>query len=113
MSFDAIMAKKFFALYGHPQTDDPATFFAEWKRRFEGTDAEILTAATDLVIDRHKFHSWPTIGECREAVREVAERAQSRRDLARARALPPPVRREPTPEQKRLSTPCSRKLCRR
>jgi len=87
------MAERFLALYGPPQTDNPALYFSEWARVFDGTDAEILTAATDFVIRQHRYPNWPTIGECCEAVDRVAEHINARRARERARlpAPPPPV----------------------
>jgi hypothetical protein len=104
MTFETIIAKRFLALYGPPQTDDPETFFAEWKSRFDGCDAEILTAAVKLTIDRHKYPTWPTIGEFWEILEEVSEKIASRRSWDRAKALSPPVERERTLEERERAT---------
>lgn len=96
MSFQRLMADRFLALYGPPQTDNPRLFFEEYKRCFDGMDPEILTAAVNLVVSRREFPSWPTIGECNKAVERVAEHINASRALKR-QLLAPPSEREPTP----------------
>lgn len=115
MSFRKLMGERFLALYGPPQTENPEGYFAEWRRVFDGMDAEVLSAATDLVIRQHRFANWPTIGECCEAVEKVAEHINARRARERLRLAPPAppiVSRESRARIDALLAECKRNIAR-
>lgn len=73
--------KRFLVLYGAPKSEDQAGFVQEYIDALDGTDPALLAEAANLLRDQHKYPTWPTIGECKEAIREVAER----RSLAQQR----------------------------
>lgn len=99
MTFRALVADRFVALYGPPQTTNPALYYAEWSRVFDGMDAEILSAAVDRLVKQHKFAAWPTIGELTAAVEAVREEIEARRAERRLR-LAPPREHQPTDRER-------------
>ncbi len=99
MSFETILVDRFIALYGPPQTENPALYLAEWRRNFSVTDPEILTAAVNTIIRRHTFTTWPTIGEVVKAVDEVAGTILQSRRFKQA-SLPPHPSRQPTEDER-------------
>lgn len=89
---------RFLNLYGAPKAVDPAAFVAEYTKALKGTDRDILEAASDLIVRKHAYRNWPTVGECCKAVQEVAEQ-----EYARKAWVSPPETADfpkPTPEAK-------------
>lgn len=82
---EEFFTRRFLNLYGAPDAVDPAIFVAEYGNALAGTDVEILKAASDLVVRRHKYRNWPTVGECLDAVNTIAEQ----RAAQRLRTTPP------------------------
>lgn len=101
MSVQAVnqhIIQRFITVYGAPATEDPKAFFAEYQKLLAGADAEIIKEASDLIIRRHTFRNWPTIGECNEAIQSVAARLAQ--DRARLANHPYEQRRTASPEAK-------------
>lgn len=84
--------------YGFPEVGDPKGLVADYVAALDGTDADLLKAASDRLIRTHQFRNWPTVAECRTAI----DRAASDRLNAQRRFGTPvePVRRVPTPEER-------------
>lgn len=59
-------------LYGPPETPDPKAFIREYEAMLSRYSPEIIRAAGDRIRDSHTRRSWPTPGEVREALLEVA-----------------------------------------
>lgn len=63
---------RFITLYGEPKTDNIETFFDEYIRALKGYAPERLVRAINLVVEKHRFSSWPTIGEVIEVLDDTA-----------------------------------------
>lgn len=100
MSVKEHIVQRFFTVYGNPKTNDKAAFFAEYEKALNGTDPEILRLAADLVIKQHTFTNWPTIGECVEAVKTVAERRHADRERSSPQKTTYYNHKKPTEEEK-------------
>ena len=59
-------------LYGPPETPDPKAFIREYEAMLVRYSPEIIRSAGDHIRDNHTRRSWPTPGEVREALMEVA-----------------------------------------
>ena len=95
------MIERFLLHYGAPKTDSKKEFFAEYERLLSGANPEIVREAADLLIRRHEFHVWPTVGECQKAIETVAVRRATARKMDQFNHQPPGERRErPTDESK-------------
>lgn len=96
---DQHVIQRFLVLYGEPKTIDLEALSSEYRDALDGTDATLLVDAVKLLRDQHKFPTWPTVGECKDAIREIAER----RSLAKQRqvqANDEAPRQEPTAESR-------------
>lgn len=62
------LVKRLAAAFGHPKTEDPAGFLAECARAFKGVPSSVLDVAADIIIKQRRYASWPTIGECLQAI---------------------------------------------
>jgi hypothetical protein len=63
---------RFILLYGEPRADRPEAYLIEYAKVLSGYDQDVMLKAVDLVIRRHKFRTWPTLGEVCEACAEVS-----------------------------------------
>jgi hypothetical protein len=97
MSVQKVAIDRLTAQYGSPKTDHLKIFIAEWIRAFHKADMAMLSEALSRVIDRNTFHAWPTIGEVK---RELVEVAEERHHSNARLALPAPVERQPTAEER-------------
>lgn len=88
------MLERFTILYGAPATDDIELFFDEYRKALGGVSGDRLARAIDRIVNDHKYRNWPTIGECRAAVRAVTE------DMERMSEL-----RNYKPEPERMGEP--------
>lgn len=95
--FDDCIVARFSRLFGDPATDNFEAFVADYRKALGGTSPTILQEASDLIVKRHKYRNWPTIGECVEAIHEIAEKHAARREAAKP-AEPPP--RQPTAQER-------------
>lgn len=59
-------------LYGPPETADAKAFIREYETMLARYSVEIIRLAGDYIRDNHTRRSWPTPGEVREAMMEVA-----------------------------------------
>jgi len=92
---------RFSQLYGPPPAGNVDLFNAEYARSLSAVDPDLLDAAVSRIIDRNTKPFWPTIGECREVVRAVAEERDNRAALsapANQQRLAPPAK--PTKDAK-------------
>lgn len=97
---DEHLARRFLVLYGPPDSADPLAFVDEYVKALEGTDADILREALDLVVKQHKYpRIWPSVGDCTDMVRSVADRRMAAR-RREAWGYAPEKRIEPSPEEK-------------
>lgn len=78
-------------MYGKPDTDDPATWFAEMDRLLKNYSHDELDKAADIVLRTHRGNRFPSVSEMLTAC------ADARDDLA---PKPKPVEKYPdwTPE---------------
>lgn len=96
----ALMFLRFSNQFGTPKTVNLDIFHAEYVRSLEKTEPSVLHAATSLLLDRAMKNFWPTIGECREAVREIAEKMQNERTTQQANDIQAGRLKLPSPPAK-------------
>jgi hypothetical protein len=72
MTVDQLL-QRFAAQFGDPKTDDMETFFETYRDRLDGFSEDIISKACGRIIDHHTFPTWPTVGECHKAMREIAD----------------------------------------
>lgn len=95
------LTDRFLNHFGAPDVLDPKAYEAEYERALAGTAEDILFEAGSLVIKRHKFRNWPTVGECAAAVEQIAEERSAAKTRAANNAKPAaPTWQEPTAEMK-------------
>ncbi len=71
-SVQSIVFRRFLSVFGEPKTANPEAMFEEYERALSGNKDEVLHRAVDMLFKKSKFRSWPTIGECVDAVRAAA-----------------------------------------
>jgi hypothetical protein len=70
----SIMIARFMTLYGEPKTDDLNSFMAEYDTAMSGMSPDVLKAATDMLVRRTMWRTWPTVGSCVATCTEAANR---------------------------------------
>ena len=68
---------KLSVLYGEPRTSNPAAFIATYRHALAKYDANTLANAANIIARSRKISSWPTIGECLDAVAIAQKQANS------------------------------------
>lgn len=63
--------QRFITLYGSPETADLPKFLAEYTKALGKADPLRLEKAVDRIVSNHSYRSWPTVGECAAALRQV------------------------------------------
>jgi len=58
-------------LFGEPKTADPVAFVSAYSNALRHVPHETLVDATELLVRQRKISSWPTIGECLDAVAQA------------------------------------------
>jgi hypothetical protein len=62
--------KPFFALYGHPKTENEDLFLELYEQTLQGFSDDVLDQAVQRIKDRNEYRSWPMPGavanECRK-----------------------------------------------
>lgn len=90
-AFQTHIVERFIQLYGPPQTSNVPGFLADYERELAGIDQGILREASDILVRKHLYRNWPTIGECLAAVRDATYwREQAAK--VRAAVKPEPAR---------------------
>jgi hypothetical protein len=116
----AALVRRLRILYGEPRTADAEAHTLEYHKALGGYAADILEEAADSVIRRHRYRTWPTVGDVTaaaeaisarrrevEARREAAERAAAERAAAAAKA---PLTAEQAAEAERLVAEALRRI---
>lgn len=95
-----LVTDRFLNLYGSPDCVNPSAFVAEYHRALDGTDPSFLRKAISLIVDRHAYRNWPTVGECRDMVNTVAARVSREREKQAVANAPAPDEEHPTAEMR-------------
>lgn len=85
---DRLVKARFLNLYGAPNAIDPKAFVGEYRRALGSVAEHLLKAAIDRAIDNHVYPTWPTVGECKQALHSVCEEHAA--EAARTRKPEPP-----------------------
>lgn len=86
------MLAKLTLLYGQPSKDanEVALIIAEYARHMEGYSVSELSSAADFIARTRKFKSWPTIGDCIEALDDRRQKIREDNAPERSTAEPYP-----------------------
>src|SRR5688572_5197808 len=86
--------------YGSPEhVIDKKGLREDYESALEGTDPSVLQEASDEILKVHRVRAWPTIGECLQRVRDIADERQRKFLRQQKRTGPDYYHRKPTPEQ--------------
>lgn len=84
---------RFMAMFGEPKTPDPDGFLVEYARAIDGTDADALRRAGDILIRKSTF--WPKPSEVLDLVGEILaerDRKLAREEERKGKSLPVQMR---------------------
>lgn len=89
------MINRFTTLWGDPKTDNIDVYLHEYHRALDGTDPDLLEAATDACIDTETY--WPRVAVVKRHVDIASSKRPSRYKPAEHQPIAGPP---PSPEMK-------------
>lgn len=70
------MVETLLAVFGEPRSPDPENFLRTYVNALKGP-GPVLDAAAQIILRSHRVSTWPTIGECLDAIELAGKQSKA------------------------------------